>query len=72
MQPYMDLLKRRQKICLKLLIKKKRIAQLINGKPGENRYKKTTKEQHLKPSTSEPTSTLNLQPQTHDIWITTT
>jgi hypothetical protein len=30
-------LKRRQKICLNLLIKKKRIAQLINGKPGENR-----------------------------------
>jgi hypothetical protein len=30
-------LKRRQKICLNLLIKKKRIAQLINGKLGENR-----------------------------------
>jgi hypothetical protein len=65
-------LKRRQKICLNLLIKKKRIVQLINGKLGENRYNKTTKEQHLKPSTSEPTSTLNLQPQTHDIWSTTT
>jgi hypothetical protein len=34
----------RQKICLNLLIKKKRDAQLINGKPGENRYKKTTSE----------------------------
>jgi hypothetical protein len=30
--------KRRQKICLNLLIKKKRISQLIKGKPGENRY----------------------------------
>jgi hypothetical protein len=30
-------LKLRQKICLNLLIKKKRISQLINGKPGENR-----------------------------------
>jgi hypothetical protein len=27
-------LKRRQKICLNLLIKKKRDAQLIKGKPG--------------------------------------
>jgi hypothetical protein len=36
-------LKRRQKICLYLLIKKKRIAQLINGKPGENRYNTTNK-----------------------------
>jgi hypothetical protein len=41
---YMDalILKRRQKICLNLLIKKERIAQLINGKPDENRYNKTT------------------------------
>jgi hypothetical protein len=29
-----DLLKRRQKLCLNLLIKKKRIAQLICGKPS--------------------------------------
>jgi hypothetical protein len=36
-------LKRRQKICLYLLIKKKRIAQLINGKPSENRYNTTNK-----------------------------
>jgi hypothetical protein len=45
-------LKWRQKICLNLLIKKKRIAQLINGKPGENQYNKTTREQHqnLQPS----------------------
>jgi hypothetical protein len=35
-------LKRRQKICLDLLIKKKRIAQLINEKPDENHQKKTT------------------------------
>jgi hypothetical protein len=31
-----------QKLCLNLLIKKKRIAQLINGKLGENRYNNTT------------------------------
>jgi hypothetical protein len=37
-------LKRRQKICPNLLIKKKRIAQLINGKLGENHYNKTTRE----------------------------
>jgi hypothetical protein len=35
---YFFFLKRRQKICLNLLIKKKKIAQLINGKPDENRY----------------------------------
>jgi hypothetical protein len=35
-------LKRRQKICLNLLIKKKRVAQLINGKPSENHYKEPT------------------------------
>jgi hypothetical protein len=33
--------KRRQKLCLNLLIKKKRIAQLINEKPGKNRYNKS-------------------------------
>jgi hypothetical protein len=32
--------KRRQKLCLNLLIKKKRIARLICGKPSENRYNK--------------------------------
>jgi hypothetical protein len=37
-------LKWEQKICPNLLIKKKRIAQLINGKPSKNRYNKTTKE----------------------------
>jgi hypothetical protein len=35
-------LKRRQKLCLNLLIKKERIAQLIYGKPGKNRYKHNT------------------------------
>jgi hypothetical protein len=59
-------LKRRQKIYLNLLIKKKRIAQLINGKLGKNRYNKTTREQHLKHATFKPTSTLKLQPQTDD------
>jgi hypothetical protein len=34
-------LKRRQKLCLNLLIKE-RIAQLIYGKPGKNRYKHNT------------------------------
>jgi hypothetical protein len=63
-------LKWRQKICPKLLIKKKRIAQLINKKSGKNRYKKTTGEQHLKPTTFKLTSTLNLQPQTHDTTMT--
>jgi hypothetical protein len=29
------------------LIKKKRVAQLINGKPGENRYGNTTNTQTL-------------------------
>jgi hypothetical protein len=57
-------LKQRQKICLNLLIKKKRIAQLINGKPGKNHYNKTIREQHLKSTTSKPTSTLNPQPRT--------
>jgi hypothetical protein len=35
-------LKREQKLCPNLLIKKKRIAQLIYGKPGKNQYKLTT------------------------------
>jgi hypothetical protein len=35
-------LKRGQKLCPNLLIKKKRIAQLINGKLGENRSNNTT------------------------------
>jgi uncharacterized membrane protein len=33
--------------CLNLLIKKKRIAQLINRKPGKNRYNKTTINKNL-------------------------
>jgi hypothetical protein len=48
-------LKQRQKICLNLLIKKKRIAQLINGKPDKNCYNKITREQHLRTATSKPT-----------------
>jgi hypothetical protein len=39
-----DFLKWRQKLCLNLLIKEKRIARLINGKPSENRHNKTTSE----------------------------
>jgi hypothetical protein len=35
-------LKREQKLYSNLLIKKKRIALLIYGKPGENQYKQTT------------------------------
>jgi hypothetical protein len=35
-------LKWEKKICPNLLIKKKRIAQLIYGKPGENQYRQTT------------------------------
>jgi hypothetical protein len=35
---YFFFLKRRQKLCLISLIKKKRVARLINGKPGKNRY----------------------------------
>jgi hypothetical protein len=52
------------------LIKKKIIAQLINEKPDKNYYNKTTREQHLKPAISEPTSTLNPQTPTHDTWST--
>jgi hypothetical protein len=37
-------LKQGQKICPNLLLDKKRIAQLINGKPGENRYNKIMRE----------------------------
>jgi hypothetical protein len=52
-------LKRGQKLCPNLLIKKKRDAQLINGKPGKNRYKKNTNEQHLTQATSQPTIQTN-------------
>jgi hypothetical protein len=31
-----------QKLCPNLFIRKKRIAQFINGKLGENQYNKTT------------------------------
>jgi hypothetical protein len=41
--PTFSFFKRRQKICLNLLIKKKRIAQLINRKPDKNHYNKTTR-----------------------------
>jgi hypothetical protein len=36
-------LKREQKFCPDLLIKKEENAQLINGKPSENLYNKNTK-----------------------------
>jgi hypothetical protein len=56
-------LKRRQKLCLDLLIKKKRIAQLINGKPDKNRYNRN-KSQH---TNSQCKTASNLkQPQTLD------
>jgi hypothetical protein len=42
---YIYFLKREQKICPNLLIKKKRGVQLIKEKLGENRYKETTNEQ---------------------------
>jgi hypothetical protein len=42
---FLFFLKRRQKLCLNLLIKKKRIVQLINRKPGKNRYNKTIRQQ---------------------------
>jgi hypothetical protein len=42
-----------------LLIKKKRGAQLINGKSGKNRNKKTTSEQHPTHATSRPTRQTN-------------
>jgi hypothetical protein len=63
-------LKRRQKICLDLLIKKKRIAQLINGKPGENHHNKKThadnfQSMKLSSTLAKPTnSPKQLQPQT--------
>jgi hypothetical protein len=52
-------LKQGQKLCPNLLIKKKRGAQLINEKPGKNRYKKNTNEQHLTQATSRPTRQTN-------------
>jgi hypothetical protein len=69
-------LKRRQKFCLYPLIKKKRIAQLINGKPGENRYSKTTRgllqDVQLTIRLGRPTNSPNiLQPQTPDVLIIT-
>jgi hypothetical protein len=42
------------KICLNLLIKKKRIAQLINGKPCKNRHNKTTHRLLTKHETPDP------------------
>jgi hypothetical protein len=65
------ILKRGQKICPNLLIKKKRIVQLINRKPGENSYNKTTRETTPKTCNSKPTSSDNLQLRTHDTWSTT-
>jgi hypothetical protein len=62
-------LKRRQKICLDLLIKKKRIAQLINEKPNENHHKKPhayySQSMKLSSPLGKPTnSPKQLQPQT--------
>jgi hypothetical protein len=54
---YVFFLKWEQKICPNPLIKKKRIAQIINEKPDKNRYNQITKEQHLKPATSKSTTT---------------
>jgi hypothetical protein len=58
-------LKRGQKLCPKLLVKKKRIAQLINGKLCENRYNKpqtnnldnNTTNKLARPTTTENQST---------------
>jgi hypothetical protein len=44
-------LKRRPKLCLVLLIKKKRVAQLIYEKPGENQYNETPQTTHEKTHT---------------------
>jgi hypothetical protein len=56
-------LKRRQKLCLDLLIKKKRIAQLINKKPSKNHYNKNTSQHTNRQCKTAP----NLkQPQTLD------
>jgi hypothetical protein len=59
-------LKRGQKLCPNLLIKKKRGAQLINEKPSKNRYKKkppTNNISHMQllDQRDKPTTTLNLQ-----------
>jgi hypothetical protein len=49
-------LKQRQKLCLDLLIKKKRVAQLINGKPDENQYNNNTDGLLPKQATTQPSS----------------
>jgi hypothetical protein len=54
----------RQKDFLNLLIKKKRIVQLINGKSSKNHYKKTTQEQHLTPKTCNLQTNMHSQPTT--------
>jgi hypothetical protein len=46
-----------QKLCPNLLIKKKRIAQLINGKLGENRYNNTPSANKTTNKPSQPTTT---------------
>jgi hypothetical protein len=43
---YFSDLKRRQKLCLDLLIKKKRVVQLIYGKSGENQYSEALQTTH--------------------------
>jgi hypothetical protein len=57
----LNFIKRRQKLCLNLLIKKKRIAQLINGKLGKN---VTTKPQDNKPKACDLKTNKHTQPTT--------
>jgi hypothetical protein len=64
-------LKRGKKLCSDLLIKKKRIAQLINGKLDKNHYNKATREQRQNTSDlrtnkrTQPTTTSNKRHQEH-------
>jgi hypothetical protein len=66
-------LKRGQKLCPDLFIKKKRIAQLINGKLDKNRYNKATREQRQNISDlqtnkhTQPTTKANKRHQEHHI-----
>jgi hypothetical protein len=63
--------KRGQKLCPDLFIKKKRIAQLINGKLDKNRYNKATREQRQNISDlqtnrhTQPTTNANKRHQEH-------
>jgi hypothetical protein len=57
-------LKRGQKLCPNLLIKKERIAQLINGKLSENRYNNTTSNTEDPDQQKPPTYNYNKQTTT--------